>query len=328
MTRMLTVTLGVLLQVAAMSCLSFCPTRPSETLSNVVMAGNNVIVGSSTLYRLTLDLVEVESRILPQGRSNRLLVADRIRDGRFGGVVLACVPRRCFLLPFNNLSRLLWRGPVIDRDGAEPELSNLLAAFSLTNNGTLSVTYGRRQSPNTSSTITRGSLLNSFGRPPYIYSKYAEQREESTSVMRDFLAVFSNNVYQFFIVSINNETHVTRICLSDNGDQPSPLGTFASYFELELRCANSELATAATFVNSTDPFGVETVLVTFQANTSDTFHICTFNLSEINERMDQKFEACVINGSGNAGLKRDMEIPCQGILPARTDGMVSSFLHI
>ena len=79
--------------------------------------------------------------------------------------------------------------------------------------------------------------------------------------------------YQYFIMSINNEVHITRLCLSDNGDQPSPIGTFASHFDLELKCASSESATAAAFVNSTEPFGVETIVLAFQVTTSDTFHI-------------------------------------------------------
>ena len=319
MTRILAVALGVLLQVAAVCCMSFCPLMPSnETLRNVVVAGNNVIVGSSsTLYRLTPELVEVESILLPNGQSNRLLVADGTGDAMFGGAVLACGPRRCYLSPINSLADIVWRGVVLDND---PGHSNVLAGFSLTNNGTFSVTYGTRQSQNRPSTITRGSLLNSF-RPPYTYSEYAEQSEETSSVMREFLAVFSIEDYQFFVVSVNNVAHIIRLCLSDNGDQPSPLGTFASYFELELKCAGSESATAATFVNSSEPFGVETVLLTFQASASDTFHICAFNLSEINERMNKKFETC-INGSGNAGLRRGMEIPCRDLLPAQAIGTV------
>ena len=325
MTRVLAVTLGALFQVAAVSCLSFCPTMPSEseTLRNVVVAGNNVIVGSSsTLYRLTTDLVEIESVYLPGGRrsTNRLLVADRI----FGGAVLACGEIRCNLSPINRLSDMVWRGLVLERD---PGNSNVLAALSLTNNGTLSVTYGTRQSATSSSTITRGSLLDSFRQGPYTYSVYAEQREQNISVMREFLAVFSNEGYQFFVVRINNETHITRLCLSDNGEEPSPLGTFASYIELELKCLSSEFATAANFVNSTEPFGVETVLVTFQVTNSDMFHICAFNLSEINKQMDRKFEAC-ITASGNAGLRRNMAVPCQDILPNQTEGMVCLFLHM
>jgi len=140
--------------------------------------------------------------------------------------------------------------------------------------------------------------------------------------MREFLAVFSNEGYQFFIVRINNETHITRLCLSDNGEEPSPLGTFASYFELELKCLSSEFATAANFVNSTEPFGVETVVLAFQVTTSDTFYICAFNLSEINERMDQKFESCT-NGIGMSGFQRDREVPCPTLLPEQIDSMVS-----
>ena len=267
-----------------------------------MVADNNIIVGSSsTLYRLTPDLVEVESMPLPDSRANRLLVADRTRDGLF---VLACGPRRCFLSPNDNLADILWRGVVLQ---PAPEDPNVLGGISLTNNGSLSVTYGTTQSPDRPSAITRGSLLNSFRPPPYTYSEYAEQSEENTSVMREFLIVFTNAGYQFFVASVNNETHITRLCLSDIGDQPSPDGSFASYFELELKCAGSESATAAMFVNSTEPFGVETVLLAFQA---DGVYICAFNLSEINEQMDQKFETC-INESGNAGLRRDLAIPCQ-----------------
>ena len=105
MMRMLAVTLGALLQVAAVSCLSFCPAMPSETLRNVVVAGNNVIVGSSsTLYRLTTSMVEVESVML--GSPCRLLVAERTSDGMFGGTVLACGTTHCNLSLSNSLSEI------------------------------------------------------------------------------------------------------------------------------------------------------------------------------------------------------------------------------
>ena len=287
-----------------------------------MVADNNVIMGSSsTLYRLSPDLVEVESMMLPpRSLPNRLLVADTTRDGRFGRAVLACGSPHCTLSPVNRLSNILWQGPVLD-----PGEMNVLPAFSLTNNGTLSVTYGTQQSQARPSTITRGTLLNSFRPEPPMFIQYTEQREPTVLVTREFLAVFSNEGYQYFVVSINSEAHITRLCLSDNGDQPSTLSTFASHFELELECANSELATAATFVSSTEPFGVETVLLAFQVINAGTFHICAFNLSEINERMDQKFETC-INGCGLSGFDRDGQVPCPTLLPEQTDSMVSPFI--
>ena len=154
-----------------------------------------------------------------------------------------------------------------------------------------------------------------------MFIQYAEQREASIDLTREFLTVFSYNGYQYFIVSIDSEVVITRLCLSDNGDQESPLDTFASHFELELECASSESATAATFVNSTEQFGVETVLLAFQVAISDTFHICAFNLSEINERMNLKFETC-INGSGISEF-RDREVSCPSLSPEQIDSMVS-----
>ena len=269
---------------------------------------DTVIVGSSSaLYRLTVDLVEVESVML--NSPNRLLVADRSRDRMLGGGVLACRSPRCTLSSVNMLSDVVWEGRILN-----PGDTNVLAAFSLVNDGTLSVTFGTRRDQNSPSTITRGSLLNAFRSPPYTFSEYAVQREPST-VQRVFLAVFSSQSYQYFVANIDNEATITRLCLSDNRNQPSPNGSFASHFELELECAGSEAATSATFVNSTEPFGVETVLLSFEVPTSDTVHICAFNLSEINERMDQKLETC-INGSGEAGFTRDEEVPCSTLLPS------------
>ena len=291
----------VLLHVAAVSCLSFCPQNSMETLRSVVVTNDTVIVGSSSaLYRLTLDLVEVESVMI--NSTNRLLVADRSRDGMFGGCVLACGSPRCTLTPVNKLSDTVWEGRILN-----PGKTNVLAAFFLVNDGTLSVTFGTRRNRDTPSTITRGSLLNAFGPPPYTFSEYAVQREPRT-VQREFLAVFSSCIYQYLVVDIDDQATITR-------NQPSCNGSFASHFELELQCAGSEAATAATFVNSTEPFGVESVLLSFEVPTSDTVHICAFNLSEINERMDQKFEMC-INGSGDAGFTRDEEVPCSTLLPS------------
>ena len=277
---------------------------------------DSIIVGSSSaLYRLSHELVEVESVIL--NSQNRLLVADRSRDEMFGGGVLACGSPRCTLSPVNMLSDIVWEGRILN-----PGRTNVLATFSLVNDGTLSVTFGTRRDRDIPSTITRGSLLNAFGSPPYTFSEYAVQREPPT-VQREFLAVFSSQSYQYFVVDIDNKTTITRLCLSDNGNQPSLNSSFASHFELELQCAGSEAASSATFVNSTEPFGVETVLLSFEVSTSDTVHICAFNLSEINEHMDQKLETC-INGSGEAGFTRDEEVPCSTVLP---NASVSVCMH-
>ena len=276
-----------------------------------MVAGNNVIVGSSSaLYRLSPDLVEVESVISMQGSPNRLLVAE-------GVIVLACGTTVCNFSLINNLSDIFWQGTVLDLG-----MSDVLAALSLTSNGNLLLTYATTQSQHRPSTITRGILLSSSDSQPYIFFHYAEQREPSVQVIKEFLTVFSNEGYQYFIVSINNEVVITRLCLSDSVNWQSPLGTFTSHFELELGCANFEFATAATFVKSTEPFGVETVLLAFQVIPSNTFHICAFNLSEINERMDQKFETC-INGTGTSGFERDREVPCPTLAPEQIDSMVS-----
>ena len=306
---MMKIPVCLLLHVAAVSCLSFCPQNSVETLRNVVVTNDTVIVGStSVMYRLTINLVEVESVRI--GSPNRLLVADKSRDGMFGGGVLACGSSRCTLSPINMLSTIVWRASDILNAGE----TNVLAAFSLVNDRTLSVTFGTQQEQNHPSNITRGSLLNAFGSPPYTFSEYAVQREPS-AVQREFLAVFSSQGYQYFVASIDNKATITRLCLSDNGNQPSPNSSFASHFELELQCAGSEAATAATFADSTGPFGEETVLLLFDAPTptSTTVHICAFDLSEINELMDQKLEMC-INGSGEAGFTRDEEIPCSTLL--------------
>ena len=308
MTKMSKLLVCVLLYVAAVSCLSFCPQNSMETLRNVVVTEDNIFVGStSALYRLNHELVEVESMIL--NSQNRLLVADRSGDGMFGGGVLACGTPRCTLSSIDLLSDIVWEGRILN-----PGRANVLAAFSLVNDGTLSVTFGTRRDQNrgTPSTITRGSLLNAFRSPPYTFSEYAVQRE-SLTVQREFLAIFSTKGYQYFVANIDNKTTITRLCLSDNGNQPSPNSSFASYFELKLQCNGSEAASAATFVNSTEPFGVETVLLSFEVPTSDRVHICAFNLSEVNERMDQKLEAC-INGSGDAGFTRDEGVPCSTLL--------------
>ena len=190
MTKMSKLAFCVLLHVAAVSCLSFCPQNSMETLRNVVVTNDTVIVGSSSaLYRLTLDLVEVESVIL--NSPNRLLVADRSGDGMFGGGVLACGTPRCTLSSVDLLSDIVWEGRILN-----PGRANVLPAFSLVNDGTLSVTFGTRRDQNrgTPSTITRGSLLNAFRSPPYTFSEYVVQREPST-VERVFLAVFASQGY-------------------------------------------------------------------------------------------------------------------------------------
>ena len=107
----------------------------------------------------------------------RLLVAERTSDGMFGGTVLACGTTHCNLSLSNSLSEIFWQGPVL-----ESGMSDVLAVLFLTNSGNFSVTYGTKQSQRRPSTITRGSLLNSFDAPPYTFMQYAEQREPNVLV--------------------------------------------------------------------------------------------------------------------------------------------------
>ena len=74
------------------------------------------------------------------------------------------------------------------------------------------MTFGTRRNQNNPSTITRGSLLNAFGSPPYTFSEYAVQSEPRT-VQSEFLAV--RDRYQYFVARIDNKTTITMQTLSE-----------------------------------------------------------------------------------------------------------------
>lgn len=108
-------------------------------------------------------------------------------------------------------------------------------------------------------------------------------------------------VYYVFVVRTNSDTtlQVARVCSNDTGVENNGL-SLTTYTEAQLVCTgvNPQNVTSATFIEST-----RIILV------SGGSMICGFNITEINERMDNKLTSCT-NGIGTTNLKRGSTGTC------------------
>ena len=295
----------------------------NEHLRNMILTDTNLIVGSSkALYRLDLDLVQLQRRLL--NAPNRLLVADP--TGTYNSSVLACGSVECVLVSLSDLDATSWEvqreGEVV-RNGSE----DVSGMFAIGSNGLSDLMVAKNEEGNQGARIIRGSLLNvGNSSASYSFRTYAIRPESRFSLI-DFLFKFS---YQGFIYLVaqfgDTETRIIRFCQSDPG---SPLSqAFASQYEITLQCTTNDdgQAVSATLVESSSVFPDPTLLVMKSGMISPgtrKMRVCAYSLVEINRLMLEKFDSCN-GGLGAPGFTRDhFTFVCNPLSPAQLARSVS-----
>ena len=297
----------------------------SEYLRNMILTDTNLIVGSSkALYRLDLDLVQLQRRVL--NAPNRLLVADP--TGTYNRSVLACGTVECVLVSLSDLDATSWeiqREGEVMRNGSE----DVSGMFAIGANGSsdLMVAENEEAEGNQGARIIRGSLLNvGNSSASYSFRTYIIRPEERFDLI-SFLFKFS---YQGFIYLVaqfgDTETRIIRFCQSDPGSPITP--TFASQYEITLQCITDDegQAVSATLVESSSVFPDPTLLVMKSGMISPgtrEMQVCAYSLVEINQLMLDRFDSCNL-GEGVSGITRDRNsMVCNPLSAAQLANAVS-----
>ena len=107
--------------------------------------------------------------------------------------------------------------------------------------------------------------------------RLARQLEENSLLFREFLTVFENGGFSYYIYHNNvistfpTETRLVRICNNDPGSTVFS-NAFSSYFEIVLECGGSGTAsTAASFLPSD-----QTITLSVTGETENW--VCVFDL--------------------------------------------------
>ena len=323
----------VLLCITILACRvgseSFCPnSNANENLRNMVVTGSHVIVGSTNaLYRLDPSLSEIqETRTL--STPNRVLVADP--GGTYSDSVLECGTVECSLSRITNLADVRWQvSSGVVRSASE----EVVGIFAEGPNGTSSLHVGERaiSDPVTrASSISKGDLVN-VDSSNNLFNPFANQGESSDLRAREFLTSFKFQNFVYFVVRLDgvvgSEVRLVRFCQGDRGGiQPGgenrPL--FASHYEAVLECSSGDgsenenggsmsAGHSATFINSQEPFGTESVVVSSASligmgGSATQYSSCAYNLTMINELMQRKYNTCIAGGDeedNRVGFARD-----------------------
>ena len=297
-----------------------------ETLRNVLLTSSgSLILGSNlTLRRLNGDL-EVLQRTddLPSDQVNRLLSGDP--GGTYSDSFMSCTRTQCELLDVDDIESRRWAAAVL-LDGT----FNAHGLFVTGPDG-ISVFTAAMRNEQQVSRIQRGNLTGvNGGSQSFVVS--ARQSELDRFRSREFLFVFEREGFSYYInrviVALNGgetreEIRVVRLCNNDTSNDM----IFTSYFEIKLKCiamgvTEQPVPTAATFLPSPNPFGVDSIVISVVDSSDSENDVCVYSLPEIHSLMTAKYEECRV-GNGMAGLERDGQLQCIPFTPFQLQNPVS-----
>ena len=272
-----------------------------QSLRNLLVLNNDaVLVGSNThLYKLGSILNEEIS--LQISEVNRLLL--QINNTNLPEDILSCQENSCLLVGSQTLSNSSVTNPSLI-SVLFPGQEDLSAIF--TGNLQFFVARKRMLSSLTSSSITKFSYSTVSNLQLNIVG---EQREANVFTDRDFLTNFHYNsfVYYVFILS-ETSIRVARVCIADPGIEETGERFLTTYTEAELVCSeiSNSAKSVATFLEyNGDPI----ILISGPGSVIGSNIICSFNVTLIDEVMDEKLDRCK-NGIGQIDLNRNSKRPC------------------
>ena len=137
---------------------------------------------------------------------------------------------------------------------------------------------------------------------------------------RVFVSGFFATGYAYYVVndpptsSIVRRLRIIRVC------NDSAANGFNNQYELTLGCDSNNAFFNPTLID-VSVFNEETLLIAIRAGSVDD--ICSYNLSEINSLMDNAYESCVVDGTGNKNIFWQSSVSCSGGSPGLTGSIVS-----
>ena len=274
-----------------------------QSLRNLHVLNNDaVLVGSNThLYKLGSTLNEEIS--LQISEVNRLLL--QINNTNLTENILSCQESSCLLVGSQTLSNSNVTNPLLISvlfSGQE----DLSAIFT----GNLEFFVASLRKDIISNLISSSITKFSFSTVSNLQLNIVgEQREASIFTDRDFITNFHYNsfVYYVFILS-GTSIRVARVCIADPGIVDSGERVLTTYTEAELVCSgiSNSAKSVATFLEyNGDPI----ILISGPGSGIGSNIICSFNVTLIDEVMDEKLDRCK-NGIGQRNLNRNSRSPC------------------
>ncbi len=263
-------------------------------LRNILLLDNNILVGSSNnLFRLDAENLDIKTTLNLTG-ANRLLLLLKPLPG-IDGDVLACQEADCSLFD-SNLETVTTVSIDNDAQQAEsvvPGLDDLVAIAGTDQTFFLAKDHYNTDNNDIGSILSKFSYVENSGQLQL--SVVAKQIEGSIFIQRTFLTSFEYDTFVYIVYdlftgnSIDSRLRVVRFCANETG---SSSVTFTTYTETKLNCndllsvSDSQITSAATATVGSEL----KVLVAFHS--ASTNYICSYNITDINQAMDEKLEEC------------------------------------
>ena len=299
----LLVIVSCLLYVSVSSVSSSQFTVNEEKLRNLLLVGKNVLAGSErNLYRLDYQNLTLKQSV-ELSRINRLLL--KLNDTGSSGDVLSCQNDTCSLFSSDDLTTKI---PVTIPNNnptapnslipGEEDLVGIIAidqSFYVARENLV----GNEDIPSAISRIAYVTVDNNLE-----LSLSLKLSEGSIFTERKFLVTFGENDFVYVVYELSEENkavdrlRIGRVCKNDTGNGGD---TISTYTEAKLECEGGSASSSASVVTID---GYLMVLVAENSGSGSTNNvICSFNVSEINQAMNDKLNCCK-NGEGKIDLER------------------------
>ena len=247
-----------------------------EGVSHIATGGDNVFASEGpNIYRYSTDLEQQQTLVLDD--SIDVLGLATTPDGEW---LIACIANdNCFV---RNGSDISTGTRTVDNAVGE---SNRVALF----------TAGPIPGGQSFYAGSYGTVMNGvgerirFGQYGFAGSNIDRSSVGSVSSFngRNYYGGFSLPDYAYFVVidedGATPQLRIIRVCSS---------GSLVSQYELQLQCASTLLGTA--IVRGLSLINQETLVIGLTVTGGFGNRLCTFNMSDINSRMDAVYSSCVV----------------------------------
>ena len=263
-----------------------------EGVSHIATGGDNVFASvGPNIYRYSTDLVQQQTHVLED--SNDVLGLATTPDGEW---LIACIANdNCFVRNGSDIST--GTRTVDDVVGDESNRVVLFTAGIPGGQSFYAGSYGRINGGG-----SNGIRFGQYGFAGSDTDKSSTGTVSNHFSGRNYYGGFSLPDYAYFVVveeeSPIPQLRIVRVCSS---------GSIASQYELQLQCDSILLGTA--IVRGVSLINQETLVIGL-TNTADN-RLCTFNMSDINSRMDAVYSSCIVTmSSDNRNLVWSKNLVC------------------
>ena len=131
---------------------------------------------------------------------------------------------------------------------------------------------------------------------------------------------FFTSGYAYYVVNDPPTSGATRRLCIIRVCNDSAANGFNNQYELTLGCDGSNAFLYPTLLD-VSVINEETLLIAIHSDSVDD--VCSYSLSEINSLMDNAYESCVVDGTGNKNIFWQSSVSCSGGSPGLTGSIVS-----